>query len=71
MHGNIIWKPPKGRSAEKDSNFSMLTANPDMYASTLKKFRKYNIKPKVKYEPNTSWDFKRVWRALKLEDVLR
>lgn len=50
MHGNVIKKIPIMRNTEP-VNFSMLAANPDMYEATLKKFRKYSIKPTPKYKP--------------------
>lgn len=45
MHGAIVRYVPPELSNDAPLNFSMLKANPDMYESTLKKFRKYNIKP--------------------------
>lgn len=48
----------------------MLGVNPDMYDAVKKKYRKYSVKPIV-YEPRSSWNFKKVWRILNLEDVLR
>lgn len=50
MHGNVIKKIPIMRNTQP-VNFSMLAANPDMYEATLKKFRKYSIKPTPKYKP--------------------
>lgn len=48
----------------------MLEVNPDMYEAAKKKFRKYNVKP-LKYEPKSTWDFKKVWRILNLENILQ
>ena len=70
MHGNVIRKIPNFKS-EQDSNFSMLTANPDMYQATLKKFRKLTMKPEAKAKPEVNWKLKRVWKVLNLENVLR
>lgn len=67
MHGHIIKdSPPKGETI----HFSMLEVNPDMYEAVKKKFRRYNVKP-LKYEPKGTWDFKKVWKILNLEDVLQ
>lgn len=46
MHGNIIKTFTKDKNAKinEDVQFSMLAANPDMYESTLKKFRKFKEK---------------------------
>jgi hypothetical protein len=44
--------------------------NPDMYEAVKKKFRKYSVKPLV-YDKRKIWDFKKVWKILNLEDVLR
>jgi hypothetical protein len=44
MHGNLIRKIPVINNDEP-VNFSMLGANPDMYQATLKKFRKYSMRP--------------------------
>lgn len=49
----------------------MLGANPDMYEATLKKFRKYTMKPVQKYKPDVNWNLKRVWKVLNLESILR
>ncbi len=49
----------------------MLGANPDMYEATLKKFRKYTMKPAEKYKPDVNWNLKRVWKVLNLESILR
>jgi hypothetical protein len=49
----------------------MLGANPDMYERTVKKFRKWNVKPVDKYQANVNWDLKRVWKVLNLENILR
>ncbi len=68
MHGNIIRKIPLNN---EPVNFSMLGANPDMYKATLKKFRKYTMKPVEKYKPEVNWDLKRVWKVLNLESILR
>lgn len=65
MHGNIIRTFPKDIDNEK-IDFSMLKANPDMYASTVKKFRKYTMKQPQKYKPDVNWDLKRVWKVLNL-----
>jgi hypothetical protein len=47
-------------------DFSMLGVNPDMYEATLKKFRKYSIKPAEKYKPEVNWNLRRVWKVLNL-----
>lgn len=44
----------------------MLGANPDMYESTLNKFRKYTMKPIEKQKPEVNWNLKRVWKVLNL-----
>ncbi len=49
----------------------MLGANPDMYQATLKKFRKFTMKPAQKYKPDVNWDLKRVWKVLNLQSILR
>ena len=73
MHGAIIkqFNQNQNKCMTEDVNFSMLKANPDMYEGTVKKFRKWNIKPTVKYKPSLNWDLKRVWKVLNLENVLR
>lgn len=49
----------------------MLKTNPDMYAATLKKFRKYTMKQPEKLKPEVNWKLKRIWKVLNLESVLR
>lgn len=49
----------------------MLKINPDMYTSTMKKFRKHTMKQPEKYKPHLNWSLKRVWKVLNLEDILR
>ena len=49
----------------------MLGVNTDMYQSTLKKFRKYTIKPTPKSKSEVNWNLKRVWKVLNLENILR
>lgn len=49
----------------------MLSANPDMYRATLKKFRKYTMKQPEKAKPQVDWNLKRVWKVLNLQNVLR
>jgi hypothetical protein len=48
----------------------MLNVNPDMYETTRKKYRKYNTKT-LESEPSRTWSEKKVWKVLKLEQVLR
>jgi hypothetical protein len=48
----------------------MLNVNPDMYDATRKKYRKYNTKT-LESEPSRTWSEKKVWKVLKLEEVLR
>ena len=70
MHGNVVRNIPNFKNI-KDENFSMLKANPDMYQATLKKFRKFTMKPQEKAKPDVNWKLKRVWKVLNLENVLR
>lgn len=70
MHGNVI-KRVRTNNSSDDVKFSMLQANPDMYAATMKKFRKFTMKPVEKYKPDVNWNLKRVWKVLNLENVLR
>lgn len=70
MHGNVI-KKVRANNSSDEVKFSMLKANPDMYEATLKKFRKYTMKPSDKYKPDVNWNMKRVWKVLNLENVLR
>jgi hypothetical protein len=69
-HGYVIKKIPTGKYCEP-ADFSMLGVNPDMYEATLKKFRKYSIKPPEKYKPEVNWNLRRVWKVLNLETILR
>ena len=48
----------------------MLQANPDHYESTLRKFRRWTMKPQVKPKPEVNWNLKRVWKVLNLDSVL-
>lgn len=70
MHGNVI-KRVRANNMAGEVNFSMLKANPDMYEATMKKFRKFTMKPAEKYKPNLSRSEERVWKVLNLENVLR
>jgi hypothetical protein len=65
MHGNIIKNIPPPKDNEP-IHFSMLAVHPGIYQSTLKKYRRYSVKPPEKYKPEVNWDLQRVWKVLNL-----
>ena len=69
MHGNLV-KAYSSFTTDEEVHFSMLEANPDMYQATLKKFRKWTMKPQIRVKPEVNWNLKRVWKVLNLDNIL-